>query len=439
MNTNKIIFAILGAVILLLIIMLVIQLNRSTTPAQVERQSWDFNIWILDEDRSDFENIIRDFKDEYTRYSNTNIGIESFSDRETYSKSIISALGAWIAPDIFLLNNREFSPLQNHINAISPSAVSPNDFRRDFHPIFSEDLIVDIEGTDALIWVPVWYQVPALYYNRRNFPRSSELTDWGRFSVEMESAAQRSNTPPIALWVGTTISRNTAIFLSFLAQEWVWDIEDVQNTHTRQVMSLYRSLWLIGDETYIELAWSSNWVGDIEHFATWNVASILAYPRDIKKIADIWFQSNMLFVSPFPLSEWKRDAIAIDYDYFVMQRNTSNVGLAEDFMSYIASDRGQELFMELFPHQMPAHSWIAIDLEEREIHPSFNVIQRNFLRDQTELVSFWVWNNSQFSKELTHILDRENGFDSSFQILKSHILCALEKYRDFQNLSTSCR
>ena len=428
MNTNKIIFAVLGSIILFLIIMLVLQLNRGTEPRQAEKQGWDFNIWTLDEERASFDRLIADFKDEFTRYANTNIGIETFSDRTLYEQTIISSLWAWNAPDIFLLNNKDTSPLENHVIGISPSVVSPNDFRRDFYPVFSEDLVLNIEKTDFLKWIPVWFQVPALYYNRRNFPRPSELGDWGRLGIEMESMAQRSNIPPLALGVGSGITRNSSTVLSFLTQEWVWDIEEVQNTHTRQVMSQYRALWLIWNQTYIELAWDNPELSDIELFARWDVASILAYPRDIKTIADIWFSSNMLFVSPFPLSEWKRDSVAIDYDYYVIQKNTSNLQLAEDFMSYLASRRWQEMYWELFPHQIPAQPSLAIERAEEKIHPRFNVIQRNFLRDQTELISFWVWNTLVFESTLQEILDSENRFDSRFQLLKSRISCMPVSY-----------
>ena len=439
MNINKIVFAVLGVIILILIIMLVIQLNRGTTSTQTVRQSWDFNIWITGKSTSKFEDVINDFKDAYSRYANVRIGLESFSDPQIYTKTITSALWAGIAPDIFLLNNREFSPLQNYISGIDPTSVNPNDFRRDFHPVFSEDLITRANDSDVLIWIPAWFQVPALVYNRRNYPRSSELWDWWRLTVEMQSSAERSGIPPLAIWVGSTITRNSWIILSLLAQEWVWEIDEVQNTHTRQAFNRYRSLWLIGNETYIELVRNDTLSSDIERFARWEVASALVYPKDIARIADIWFQSNMLFVSPFPLSEWKRDAIAIDYDYFVIQKNTWNIQLAKDFMAYIASDRGQRVLAETFPDYISAHSWLALEFAEKAVHPWFNVIQRNFLRDQTELISFWVWSNDVFENGLQDILDRENAFDSWFQILKSRISCILGKYQDFENLSSACR
>ncbi|MCH8519012.1 extracellular solute-binding protein [Candidatus Gracilibacteria bacterium] len=441
MNINKIVFAVLGAIIVFLIVMLVIQLNRGASPNQVQRQGGDFNIWILEESRSNFEKIIRDFKDAFPKYSNTSIGIESFQDRNVYHKSITSALGLGIAPDIFMLNNTEFSPLQNHINGIAPSVVSPSDFRRDFHPVFADDLIVRIEeeSLDILAGVPVGYQTPALFYNRRNFPRSSELLDWGRLNIEMLSVAERGNIIPIALGDGTTITRAEGIIQSFLAQEGVSNINEVQNTHTRQAFSQYRSLGLIGTQNYIELTSNSFGDTDIDYFTQGSVAAMIGYPKDLMTIADIGYQSNMLFVTPFPVSEGNKNAIAIDYDYFVIQKNTGNLTLAEDFMSYLVSERGQREFIEHFSHYIPAHSGLAIELEENNVHPSFNVVYRNFISDQTELVSFNVLSHEMFSRGLRDILNRENGFDSSFQVLKGRIICSVRKFRDFENLSTMCR
>ena len=442
MSVNKIVFIILWAIIVLLIIMLVIQLNRGTTQNQPRIQRWDFNIWILKEDKSEFENIIRDFKSAFPRYSNTRIHVESFDDRWTYETTIMSAIWSWVAPDIFMLNNTEYSPLMNHIIGIDSGVVSVNDFRRDFHPVFSDDLIFHAESLniDALLWIPVWYQVPALFYNRRNFPRSSELLDWSRFNMEMLSVAERWEIIPLAIWDGTSVTRINSIVQSFLAHEWVTDLDNVQNPHTRQALNQYKSLWLIGSRNYIDLVSSQSIrKTDIEHFTNGDVASMIGYPRDLLKISDIWYQSNMFFVTPFPFSEWKDNAVAIDYDYFVIQRNTWNPDLAEDFLSYLASERGQRKFIEHFPHNIPARSWFAIEIEEQRVHPGFNVIYKNFISDQNELISFNIHNKQMFSRGIRSILEEENWFSLWFQILKSNILCSVKKYRDFENLSTPCR
>lgn len=438
MNINKIVFAVLGAIILILIVMLVIQLNKSTTPVQSERQSGDFSIWLLWDSSPKIDAVIRDFKEVHNRYRNVNIWVEFFSDRDVYTQTIVSALWAGIAPDIFLLNNREFSPLENFILGLDPTVVAPNTLRRDFHTVFADDLIVKVEDTDVLKGIPVWFQVPWLYYSRRHFPRSSELQDWWRFTWEMQATAQRSNIAPIALWVSSGIWRLTNIVLSFLSQEGAVSLQEVQSWNTRQVFNQFITLWLLGDRSYVDITKNKN-TTDIENFTSWEVASILAYPRDIIQIADIWFQSNMLFVSPFPLSEWKTDAIAIDYDYFVIQKNTWNLSLAEDFISYLASERWQRAYIEQFPEQLPAHSSVAIDLKNQAIHPSFNITQWDFLRDQSELVSFSVGNYGVFESWLREILENDAWRDTAFQALKNKIACYLDKYQNFQNFSRSCR
>jgi len=440
MNINKIVFAILWAIIIFLIAMLVTQLNRWVQPSQTQVQRWDFNIWILDENIADFQKIVSDFKENFPDYANTTIWVETFSDKNLYYDTIISALWAWIAPDIFMLSNAEFSPLSNFISAVSPEVLSPSDFRRDFHPVFADDLIVRSEDNiDFLSWVPVWYQVPALFYNRRNFPRSSELLDWGRLNIEMLSLAEKWDTIPLALGDGATITRSDWIINSFLAQEWVKALSETQNTHTRQAFSQYRSWWMIGTQNYMDLIKKTQWDTDIEYFAEWRVAAMLGYPKDLKRIAEIGYQSNMLFVTPFPLSEWKTDAVAIDYDYFVVQKNTSNITLAENFLWYLASEKWQRMFAEIFPHYLPAHSWLAVEFEEQKVHPNFNVVYRNFLSSPTELISYSVENREMYKNWLETILQSENWFDTAFQSLKARILCSTKKYRDFTDISIQCR
>lgn len=440
MNTNKIIFAVLGWIILFLIIMLVMQLNSSTQPNQVQRQSGNFSVWILDQDINTFNRLIADFKDANPEFERVTMNIESFFDSSIYYDTIVSAIWSGTWPDVFLLNNKEYSPLSEHTIWINPSSLSPVDFRRNFHPVFWEDLIVWewTTGRDFVRWVPTWYQVPVLVYDRRSFPRTSELSDWGRFTLEMSSSAERSSIAPLAIGDGTSVTRTESIFLSFLAQEWVSDISQTQNSHTRQAFAQYRSAGEIGTETYMSLARRNNQVSDIEHFTERKVSSVLIYPSDIQKIQDIGYNLNMMFASPFPRSEWKSNAVAINYNYFSIYQNTQYYNIAESFLTYLASERGQRKYIELFPYILPAHSVLALELENRNLDSGLNITYGNLIDSQTELISFDVWRNSLFSSGIRDILQRENWFDSSFQILKWYIMCALSKYRDFDNLSRGC-
>ena len=72
-------------------------------------------------------------------------------------------------------------------------------------------------------------------------------------------------------------------------------------------------------------------------------------------------------------------------------------------MSYLASERGQRKFIEYFPHNIPALSSLAIELEEQRIHSGFNVIYKNFISDRSDLVSFNVHNKEMFSNGIRSI------------------------------------
>jgi hypothetical protein len=94
MNKNKIIFAIIGGILLLITILIIANLNSSNDPSTdgTKVTAGDFTIWILSDDRGDFQDFVTGFKEIYPAYSSKNIIVESFSDRQTYSNALTSAI-----------------------------------------------------------------------------------------------------------------------------------------------------------------------------------------------------------------------------------------------------------------------------------------------------------------------------------------------------------
>ena len=71
--------------------------------------------------------------------------VETFDDYHTYTNTLATAALKGELPDVFMLNNNEDSLLENVIVGIDPSFISPNDFRKAYKGVFSDDLIVTLE------------------------------------------------------------------------------------------------------------------------------------------------------------------------------------------------------------------------------------------------------------------------------------------------------
>lgn len=439
MSPNKIVFAILGAIILGLIVMLALQLNRGpAVRSGGVSSSGDMSIWIIWESLWDFESYVTAFKKAYPQYENRRIQIESFENRSNYYDVLTASIVTGNAPDIFMLHNTETSPLKNQVLGIDPAKLSPSDFRLRFKPVFARDLIIESEddsSVEFLSWVPVWYQSLGLIYNRRYFLKPSELETWGKLSFELTDVQKRSNIVPLALWDGTSITQAPLILSNLLVQEGVENIATTSSSDARQAFAKYTNIpaW------YDDLALNSPSKTDIEFFTEGSVASMFGTPKDLARIADIGYQSSLLFVSPFPDSESGKSKQAISYEYFVISKDTNHLALAEDFLSYTASSEGQKTYLELFPANLPATTEGELELAEKKIIPKFNVVYKNFLKPEAELVSYRVEDKWAFDLWVRQIWDTRWNYESAFWALKARIVCQTNKYKTFENLSSPCQ
>ena len=106
---------------------------------------------------------------------------------------------------------------------INPAVVSPNEFRQNFKPVFSEDLILTDESdstVEFLKGIPLGYEVLGVYYNRKYFLRPSEMTTWSNVTKEVKNISNKhTKIIPIALGNGAGITRFSDIIVSLLALE----------------------------------------------------------------------------------------------------------------------------------------------------------------------------------------------------------------------------
>jgi spermidine/putrescine-binding protein len=443
MNKNKIIFLIIGAIFLALILLLVTKLNSESAP-KTTVQSWDFSIWIFGDSSSDFNNFLSGFKEAFPSYANKNIIVESFSDRQTYTNALTNAVFSKQAPDIFMLNNSETSIFENQILWISPELVSPNDFRLKFKPVFWEDLIVTDEAdqtVEFLKWVPAWYEALGIFYNRKYFLRPSEMQTWSDFAKEIRNISNKySNIIPIALWNGSGVSRVADIISALIVLEWRSSLITTEANQSRQVLAMYN--WFgqrDGDNRYNILSAPFVDDKDIDFFTQGDVAAMIWYPRDLLAIDSVWYQKSFLFATPFPRYAWSENRTSINYDYFSINKDTIHKDMAWAFLSYLASDEWQQLYVDTFPYYLSPNVDISLSMSEKKILPGYNVIYKNFISEDSELVSYNLGNKNIFDTAIPPMLDIESWYDQIFTEMSSYINCSSTKQNTLLNLSSPCK
>lgn len=445
MTKNKIIFSVLGLILLLVIVFVVMKLGnfdpnegKDTTP-----RSENFNVWILQDDVSVFNSFLDTFRAAYPEYANQTIQVESFSDEISYTNTLVSAISKWLWPDIFLLNNSEVSILSDQAEWISANTISPNDFRLRFKPVFWTDLIV-ADPADTTVeyikWIPMWYEALGIFYNRKYFIKPSELQTWEDVLLEIKNISEKFNDIiPIALWNASWVTHAADIMKAFFVLEGESSLASIDSAQSRQGLSLYTAFGdRNSDNKYNTISAPLFTESDIEFFTQWDVAAMVWYPRDLIAIDKIGYQKNFLFATPFPGYSGKELKTMIDYNYFILNKDSPNKAISNALLTYMASPEGQSAYIEKFPYYLPADSNLEQSYLERKILWDYNIIYKNFIPDISTHVSFNVGDRRLFSSEMNRILDAESWYDSRFETLKSFIVCTTTKHVTLLNLSSPC-
>jgi hypothetical protein len=79
--------------------------------------------------------------------------------------------------------------------------------------------------------------------------------------------------------------------------------------------------------------------------------------------------------------------------------------MAEAFIAYLSSDEGQQLYVDTFPYYLSPNVGIAIDMSEKKILPGYNIVYKNFVSEDSELVSYDVGNKNIYDNAIPYLLD----------------------------------
>jgi len=192
------------------------------------------------------------------------------------------------------------------------------------------------------------------------------------------------------------------------------------------------------DNRYTALSQNSD-DSDIELFSDWKVAAIVWYPRDLLAIDNAGYQKALLFATPFPSYAGTDTSTAIEYNYFAINKESTNPDFANDFMTYISTTEWQQQFVDTYSYYLSPETSILLSQQEKKILPSYNIVYKNFIEEGTDFVSFNVATSSIYSSETRNILDTEIWAHELFSDLKNFLVCANGKQTTLQSLSSPCK
>lgn len=443
MNKKKMIFlSILWAIAFIIIVIAVLMTSSSENATTGTKKTSDnFKIWILSDSKDDFALFIEDFK-ALSWNKNFSATIESFSDYEEYNKALASAIIKWEAPDLYMLNNNEKSIFLENAIWIDPNIISPDELRSYFKPFFWDDLILSSgdgdEKIEFLVWVPFWFETLWLYYNRKVWD-IKKLSSFTKMQQLIEDKKE-SNPWIVPLWIGrwNTVQNSEDIITQFIMSRSVKNISSISSSDIKSAFSEYFD-YASGDNSYIKVEniLSKSSRTNLDYFTDWKIYTIFGYPSMLEKISNIGFSKWLLGVVNFPEFINGGDTL-VNYNYFVLNKNSKNKEIAYDFLKYIYSEEWEKAYLSHLKYYLPARLSVYSELKDRKINDNFNVKLKNFYNSEATYSSFDKWLKWIYDKEIINILDNEVWYLENMLKFWLNMKCKVSKIIKLENLSKTC-
>lgn len=445
MNKNKIIFLIIWVIIVIFFIIVAVVLNSKANDKSWKWPKTNLTIWLIWDDKVKFNTVLNDFREKVPKYKNTSFNIVSFPNYEEYYNSLIWSFFNGKVPDIFTLNNNDSNFFDLQVLWIDPAIINPDDFRKNYEVVFSNDLIrktkVEEKDVEFLAWIPLWYETLGLFYNFRTV-KWKNLSTWSYINDAIRLIHEENWKTWIWIWNGTTVAMVEDIITQFLLLDGINTLADATADKLKSSLSNYIRF---GDETmenkydtfYKELVSSNK--NNLDLFSAGDIQMILGYPRILEEIDKKWFDKSFLRADVFPTyikDKWK---LLINYNYLVVNKNTKDLDLSLALMGYFSSSEGQKKYLENFPYYMPSMLSLVDKRLEENVKDGYNIKYKNFYNPNLELTTFHKWIRTIYDKEVSLILDKWINSVDLFDILRKRLLCMSSKIITGEGLENPCK
>lgn len=177
---------------------------------------------------------------------------------------------------------------------------------------------------------------------------------------------------------------------------------------------------------------------NLDAFSRGDVQMIIWYPRLLEEIAKKWFNKNFLRAEVFPMNNENSWNLFINYNYFVINKNTSSYQTAQDLMVYFSSKEWQKKYLELFDYYMPSQLSLVNDRLEENIKDGYNLKYKDFYNSNLELTTFNKGTKTIYDSEVSSLLDAKLNSTELFEIFRKKVLCISDKTLSSENLEKSC-
>ncbi|MDD5770012.1 MAG: extracellular solute-binding protein [Candidatus Gracilibacteria bacterium] len=439
MNKNKIIFLIIGVIILISLVILVSVLNSNSTK-QTKNQKGSVNVWIVGDDQKKFNDVLLSFKAKFPQYKDVNIVTTSFPNYGEYFDILMASFLKGKNPDIFVLNNNDTNFFSGEIMGIDPKIISPDDFRKNYDIVFSNDLIKKIKIQDKdveyLAGIPLGYEVLGLFYNFREI-KGKNLSTWSYINDTIREINQEAGKTTIGIGNGSSVAEVEDIITQFLILDGVTSLSDATGDKLKSSLSNYIRF---GDENlenkYNALTTSTS-DNNLKSFSKGDIQMLIGYPRLLEEIDKNGFNKNFLRAEPFPTYTGS-GKLLVNYNYFVINKNTKNSVIALDLMKYFSTQEGQKKYLEKFSYYLPSMLSLINNRLEETLKNGYTLKYKNFYNPNIELTSFNKGIENVYNKEITSILDKGINSVDLFEILRKRLLCMSNKIITFENLGNPC-
>ncbi len=167
---------------------------------------------------------------------------------------------------------------------------------------------------------------------------------------------------------------------------------------------------------------------------------VVGYPSMINYLDKFWFNSSYLFAAPFPhYFSWKWN-ILVKYNYFVVNKNTTEETLAFDFLTYLSTEEWAKVFLDQFTYLLPALVTLEQEKLWEKIHPWYNLTLSDFYKgwDDQLLSSFDKWIENYYDDTLKNIVKDDINYIEKVNKLQKSISCKYNKIYNLEGLSVDC-
>lgn len=340
-------------------------------------------------------------------------------------------------------NNEKNSLFENQIIWIPPKVVSPDYFRRNYKDFITEQLLTKNEQwTEFLIWVPVWYETLGIFYNR-SFVNNSDVSNFSNLTSAISRIKEKnSSIIPIAIWNWTTVPFSEDITTQFILSE--GDNRSLSSLSKKAIQKWIANYYNFWDKEW-ENAYNTRFdemkvagQNSIDLFSAWETYMVVWYPKLINEISQKWFSPSKLLASPFP-NDSSAKATIVNYNYFVINKDTAKNDLAEKFMKYISIEEWATKYFEAFPYYLPAYIPLEENMSEQKIHSKFDIKIESFYNDDYNYTSFDKWTKTIYDTKIREIFDKEENMNEEFSAFQRSLTCVTNKVINQTDFSKECK